>query len=378
MIYLDNAATTFPKPPIVLNAMDECNRCSAVNAGRGSYHAAREASLIISETKDLIRKLVHVDSGVPVVFTPSITIALNQVIGGIEWIDNSVIYVSPYEHNAVVRTLYGISKYKNIIIKQLPLNQETLEIDLDKMKYEFSKDKPNAVFCTHISNVTGYVLPIDEIFDEAKKYECVTILDTAQSLGLIDIRADIIKADIVAFTGHKSLYGPIGIGGFINVAGIEINEYLFGGTGSDSLNLSMPNGSETRYEMSSVNIVAITGLKVALENLDIESAYETEKELSEYLINNLQKNKRVKIYLPQNLNCHIGVVSFVVAGYKSDDVGMILDEDFDIAVRTGYHCAPFIHYYLKDESSNGTIRIGLGKFNTKEDIDKVVKAIEEL
>lgn len=181
MIYLDNAATTYPKPESVYDAMDRANRELCVNAGRGSYKKAREASKLISDTKAMLRGLVHADMNVAVVFTPSITIALNEIIGGIKWQTNDVVYVSPYEHNAVARTLHLMTKNHGIVIKKIPLVDGGLDVDIEKMAYEFSKEKPKAVICTHISNVTGYIY--DEDYDsksdskiaryreEMKKYE---------------------------------------------------------------------------------------------------------------------------------------------------------------------------------------------------------------
>ena len=166
MIYLDNAATTFPKPEVVYQAMDKMNREGAVNAGRGSYRLAQAASKLIGETKDLLRQLVHVDISAAVVFAPSVTIAMNQIVNGLGLMEKAVVYVSPYEHNAVARSIHELSKKRNLIIKEIPINSD-LEIDLEKLKYEFSKDKPDAVFCTHVSNVTGYILPVEKIFEEA-------------------------------------------------------------------------------------------------------------------------------------------------------------------------------------------------------------------
>lgn len=378
MVYLDNAATTFPKPESVYAAMDEANRRMGVNAGRGSYSVAREASSLISETKNEVRNLVHTDSTSAVVFSPSITVALNQIIHGIDWQEGAAVYVSPYEHNAVARTIYSVSKKYNLKIIQLPIDKESFEIDIEKIKYEFSKEKPFAVFCTHISNVTGYILPIKEIFKEAKKYDSLTILDSAQSLGLIDIDANQLDVDIIAFAGHKCLYGPFGIGGFVNVSGVQIKEFLTGGTGSDSLNLNMPSGSEAKYEAASCNIVAVAGLNAAIKEINIEKCFEHEKELTKYLIEKLIELENVKLYLPKNLDNHIGIVSFTVEGMNSEDVGMILDEDFDIAIRTGYHCAPYIHEYLGDISSLGTIRAGISQFNSKEDVNRLFDSLKEI
>ena len=374
MVYLDNAATTFPKPEMVYQAMDKMNREGAVNAGRGSYKLARDASKLIGETKDLIRRLVHVDASSAVVFSPSVTIAMNQIVNGMQLREQAVVNVSPYEHNAVARSIHELGKKKKLIIREIPLNSD-LEIDLEKMKYDFAIDKPDAVFCTHVSNVTGYILPVKKIFEEAKKYGSITVLDAAQSMGLVQIRADLMKVDLIAFAGHKTLYGPFGIGGFINVSGIPLDIFISGGTGSDSLNLEMPSGKETRYESASCNIVAVAGLNAALKVIDPGACMAHEKELGDYLIKKLSEIRSVKMYVPKDRESHVGIVSFVVDGYISEDVGMILDEDFDIAVRTGYHCAPFIHKYLKDENTLGTVRVGLGQYNKIEQIEQLVNAI---
>lgn len=379
VIYLDNAATTFPKPEVVYTAMDEANRNYAVNAGRGAYKKAQYASDMIAKTKKLLRDLVGADSNRPVVFAPSITVALNQIINGLELRENSYVYYSPYEHNAVARTLNYLSKHKTIHLRELPLDDHTGEIEISKLSYIFSKENPAAVFCTHVSNVTGYVLPVDEIFAESKKYGCINVLDTAQSLGLIEY--DVRKSkdvDIIAFAGHKSLYGPFGIGGFINISNVSLKEYIVGGTGSDSLNLDMPSGNEAKFESSSNNIVAIAGLRAALESLNVDEIYRHEKGLTNYLVERLSKLSNVKLFVPCNEERHVGIVSFAVMNYKSEDVGMILDEDFNIAVRTGYHCAPFIHTHLNDEKYLGTVRVGISQFTKIEELDKLIEAIEEL
>lgn len=378
MIYLDNAATTFPKPDAVYAAMDKMNREGAVNAGRGSYKLARKANALMEETKQQLRDLVHADISAAVVFSPSVTIAMNQIINGLEIRNGAVVYVSPYEHNAVARTIHKLKGEKDLKVKEIPLNKDTLEIDLERMKYEFSKDKPEVVFCTHVSNVTGYILPVKEIFEEAKRYDSITILDSAQSLGLIDIRVDSMRVDIIAFAGHKTLYGPFGIGGFINVSGIPLDVWITGGTGSDSLNLEMPAGSEVRYEAASCNIVAVAGLNAALKVLNQPSNFNQEKELTFYLVEQLKKIKSVRMYLPEKKMGHVGLVSFTMDGISAEDIGTILDEDYDIAVRAGYHCAPYIHKYLDDRSSLGTVRIGLGQFSKRSDIDTLVSAIKEL
>lgn len=377
MVYLDNAATTFPKPESVYVAMDKINREGSVNAGRGSYKLAQNASELIVDTKMKIRQLVHLDISAAVIFSPSITIAMNQIISGLHLRENAVVYVSPYEHNAVARSLFKLSKEIALVIKELPLD-DNLEIDVEKMKYEFSKDKPDAVFCTHVSNVTGYILPIKEIFAEAKKHGSINVLDSAQSMGLIELRADLIDVDLIGFAGHKTLYGPFGIGGFINVSGVDLDTFIAGGTGSDSLNLEMPSGKESKFESASTNIIAVAGLNAALVNLNQKEHLAYEQELTSYLIEKLSLIKGIKLYLPSSTEKHVGIVSFTLDDMNSEDVGIILDEDFNIAVRTGYHCAPYIHKYLRDERFLGTIRVGLSQFTTKSDIDQLIDALEEI
>lgn len=377
MVYLDNAATTFPKPESVYVAMDKINREGSVNAGRGSYKLAQNASELIVDTKMKIRQLVHLDISAAVIFSPSITIAMNQIISGLHLRENAVVYVSPYEHNAVARSLFKLSKEIALVIKELPLD-DNLEIDVEKMKYEFSKDKPDAVFCTHVSNVTGYILPIKEIFSEAKKHGSINVLDSAQSMGLIELRADLIDVDLIGFAGHKTLYGPFGIGGFINVSGVDLDTFIAGGTGSDSLNLEMPSGKESKFESASTNIIAVAGLNAALVNLNQKEHLAYEQELTSYLVEKLSLIKGIKLYLPSSTEKHVGIVSFTLDDMNSEDVGIILDEDFNIAVRTGYHCAPYIHKYLRDERFLGTIRVGLSQFTTKSDIDQLIDALEEI
>ena len=377
MIYLDNAATTFPKSENVYRALNNANRELAFNAGRGSYAKARKATELIDAAKYQILKLVAAPDNAAVVFTPSITVALNEILQGIEFMENDYVYLSPYEHNAVARIIHLLEKKKQINVIEMPLNTETLEIDIDKLKYLFALHPPKCVCCTHISNVTGYVLPIKEIFDAAEKYNAVTVLDTAQSLGVEAVCSKALNISFLAFAGHKALYGPMGVGGFVDFGKSKLQEVIVGGTGSNSLSLDMPKESPYKYESSSCNIVAVAGLHAALNEVDIESNEEKEKELLTYLVHELSAIDGVEIYAPASCN-HKSILSINLTNYKANDVADILDQDFDIAVRAGYHCAPLIHKWLKDEKYLGTVRISIGKFNQKRDVEKFVKAIKEL
>lgn len=376
-IYLDNAATTFPKSEAVYKAMDDANRRFAVNAGRGSYKLAREANAIIDDTKERLLRLVSASSTSKVVFTPSITISLNMILQGITWQKGDVVYVSPYEHNAVARTLEKLKNDFQIVVKLMPLTEE-FDINLPLLESLFITDRPKCVCCTGVSNVTGYILPTKEIFKAAKECGAITILDSAQSLGIIEQNLDDI--DFLAFAGHKTLYGPFGIGGFIDNSRVKLKQVIVGGTGSNSLILSMPEETPNRYESSSPNIVAIAGLNAALEELDVNHNFKFEKELTEYAIEKLEEISNIRIYKSQKMDSQIGIISFNIrnSGLSADDIGNILDEEFGIAVRTGYHCAPYIHNLLGDIEYSGTVRIGLGKFNTREHIDALCDALENI
>lgn len=377
MIYLDNAATTFPKPERVYTALETANRELSFNAGRGSYKAARAASAIIDDTKNRLLSLFHATGYADIVFTPSVAHALNQVLNGLDLTGNSVIYVSPYEHNAVARTVYQLSVNSGASVKMLPLTKD-LQIDLEKAKYQFSINSPSVVILNALSNVTGYILPVAEIFLMAKEYGAITVLDAAQAAGLIDLDMPALNADVLCFAGHKTLMGPFGIGGFLIKHGITLKKVLTGGTGSASLTLDMPEEAPGRYEASSTNVVAIAGLNASLKGLDINEHRKTLRELTEYLLEALNSIPSVNLMGTFDTDKTLGIVSFVVEGYQSDEVGIILDDEYDIAVRTGYHCAPYIHDYLGDKPYHGTIRIGIGQFNTKEDIDALISAIKSL
>ena len=380
MIYLDNAATTFPKPEQVYAAADEAQRQYGVNAGRGSYRTARKANDTIKETRELIADLVRCPFSENVVFSPSATIALNQIINGLTYSSNTAVYVSPYEHNAVVRTLHRLSGMYGFTIRQLPVLSDTFEIDIDEMENRFAVVHPDYVFVNHVSNVTGYILPYKTIFSEYKKYNAVNILDTAQSLGVIDIAID-SDMDFLAFAGHKNLYSNIGIGGFVYNSKIELKPFITGGTGSNSLDPEMPASLPAKYEAASPDIVAIASLNASLKwlrSVGVDEIYRHKKELTEYAVERLNKINRIKLLIPDHKEDHISVISFLHEDYAPNELAEILDMDFDIAVRSGYHCAPYVHKVISTEETLGTVRVGLGYFNTKDDIDRLAEALTEL
>lgn len=378
MIYLDNAATTFPKPEIVYNAMDSYARTSAVNAGRGAYAAAREAGEMIKNVRSGLISLMDAREQAQVVLTPSVTIALNQVIHGQNWTEKSVAYVSPYEHNAVLRPLYLLSEKIGFKVYELPLAPD-LSIDLEKTEAMFKENPPSFVAVTAVSNVTGYILPEREILRMAKRYRAFTLLDAAQAVGLIRLPFAQTMADVVTFAGHKTLYGPFGIAGFLIKNGVKLNVLLAGGTGVDSENVHMPKGMPGSMECGSKDSVAIAGLEAALKWIPTVKPLEHEREITGHFIEAVRDIPGVELYCaPGGMENQAGVVSFGVEGYKANEVAAILDAKYDIAVRAGHHCAALIHKHIGSAKYNGTIRVSPGYFNTVEDIDVLVDALKKL
>lgn len=310
------------------------------------------------------------------IFKTSSTSALNNIILGIHWEEGDNVYVSPFEHNSVMRPLEQMkNKYKlNIII--LPFDKTTWEVKAEAWDM-FALKKPKCIICSAKSNVTGYQLPIQEIFQEGKKYNSINVLDASQSFG-VDRTIKKDNTDFIVFAGHKSLYASFGVAGFVKLSNVDLKITQLGGTGSDSLNLNMPEEMPAKYESGSKNVVAILGLNESLKWLKTVNVKEKEEELTKYLYERLKEIPKIILYTPIEQSKCIGVISINIEGYQADEVGSILDEEFDIAVRTGYHCAPFIHDFIGSKPYHGTIRISLNYFNTKEEIDQLIQALKSL
>lgn len=382
MIYLDNAATTFPKSEKVYRAMDNANRHLAFNAGRGSYALAQRAAELIQDTRSSLLTVAGAEKdATEVVFTASATLALNAIIGGIHWTGEETVYVSPYEHNAVMRTLRGYREKYSFAIRELPVKEDTLEIDIDKIPYLFAQIPPQYVIVNMVSNVTGYVLPVEAVTACAKQYDATVILDGAQALGSIPLNLRELNADFLVFAGHKAIGGPFGIGGYIHQGKRRLQPFLYGGTGSNSLMLDMPEGVEG-YEPGSPNIVAIAGLYTALTEIADENVRQANWEKEQYMVRTLrQKLQQIPglyLYGAPDEDRQAGILSVNLEGYRADEVGNLLDADYSIAVRTGYHCAPLIHKHLRDETYGGTVRISPGRFTTEDDLQKAVDALRDL
>lgn len=382
MIYLDNAATTFQKPESVYRALDEANRHYSINAGRGSYALAKGAAARIDKTRELVKMILETPKAAEVVFTASATLAFNTIIGGFPWRKEDVVYVSPYEHNAVMRTLYAHSRHHGFHIKVIPLTGE-YGIDLSKLRFLFSIEPPAYLFVNMVSNVTGYVLPWEEICQMAAEYECITVLDAAQAFGCIPFRLGKAAVDFLVFAGHKALCGPFGAGGYVwtHRGRLSWKPALYGGTGSHSLQLEMPEDI-SGLEPGSPNIVAITGLKAALEEIREErlreAIWKKENEQICGFLGRLAEIPGIRIYAAPERSCQAGIVSLNLPGYLASDIGLLLDEDYEIAVRTGYHCAPLIHEYLQDREFAGTVRVSIGRFTQKAELDRLEHALLKL
>lgn len=374
MIYLDNAATTFPKPEEVYRKLDFANRNLAFNAGRGESNESESAAAEIFKAREAISSLIDGCSPNQVVFSSSATDALNKIILGLNLCEGDTVYVSPFEHNAIIRPLHRLAK-SWVRVEIIPFNKETWDLDEDLMIQKFALHNPTAVFISHVSNVTGYELPYKRIFDASAKYGSVNVLDCAQSFGIIPVCKD-SNISYLVFDGHKSLYGSFGVGGFIAIHDSNLEPVIAGGTGSDSLNPEMPDLLPQRYESGSLNVVAISSLVESCKWIKNSDIGRHERKLSEYTISELRKNEKVKVFLPKGVISN-GIVSFDVDGYLASDIGIVFNSN-GISIRTGYHCAPLVHRFIGSDIYGGTARISFGAFNSLEDAKKAILLIRGL
>lgn len=274
----------------------------------------------------------------------------------------------------MIKERYGIN------IFQLPFDAVSQKFDVEKTEVLFSKHSPDYVFINHVSNVTGLITPVREISSLAQRHNAKIIVDGSQAVGLIDIKLERDGIDYLIFAGHKTLYASWGVGGFISRQKCELRPHLAGGTGSNSLDLSMGTDGPISYEPASPNIIAIASLNRSLkwlEEIGTQAVWQHKKRLTRILIEGLLERECI-LYLPDDLENHTSVVSFNIEGYTAREIGTILSQDFDIAVRTGYHCAPFIHDFLRTIEHEGTVRVSVGYFNTISDIQALLGALDDL
>ena len=376
-IYLDNAATSFPKPKEVATAVYDFMVNNGTSSGRGSYKKAMQSDYIVYECRKLIGKLFNFDNPKKVVFTSNVTDSLNIAMRGILK-ENDHVITSSLEHNAVWRCLKTLERDINIKIDTVECSKDGITNSQDIKKY-IKKDTALIVF-TQASNVLGTIQPIREIGAIAREHNIPFLVDSAQSAGAmkIDVKEDNI--DILAFTGHKSLLGPMGTGGLIINTDIDIKPLKAGGTGGDSAYKYQPDYYPNHLETGTSNVSGIAGLREAIKFLNkegIENIHNKEKELTKYALEKLETVKDIEIYGPKDCEKMLSVISFNIKDKRPEDVGSILDQKYDIMLRAGLHCAPTAHSVIGTKE-RGTLRIGLGYFNEKEDIDKLVEALNNL
>jgi cysteine desulfurase family protein len=377
-VYFDNAATTFPKPEEVYAFADKFYRECGVNVGRGQHKLAAKAAALVTETRELMLALNHCPTK-RVVFTHTATEALNTVLRGVQLSNGSNVYVSPFEHNAVMRTLHRIAQSKRLNVISLAFDKVRFDYDLEKIGYQFAEQKPHLVVVSHASNVCGVVAPIAEIAALSKRHGAVNVIDMCQTMGLIDTDLSSAGIDYAVFAGHKTLYAPLGVAGIICDSTTELEPLLYGGTGVDSANRELPGTVPERYEVGSPNIMAIAGLNAALKwlkGISIGKIYEIEQSNRVRLLDVLSGFNNIKVAPTTVISNAIGVVSCVFDGYGSDSIGQVLSER-DIAVRTGLHCAPDAHKFLGTFPA-GTVRFSVGYFNDDNDFDMLHHALDHI
>ena len=375
MAYFDNAATTYPKPEEVYSFMDRFYRECGASVGRGHYSLSRSTAQMVAETRSLIQDLLHCPAK-QVVFTPTATIALNMIIQGVINAGAKNIYISPFEHNAVTRTLHHYEKNGQISVYQLSVSQD-LSYDLERIKYQFDANKPDFVIVSHASNVCGLVAPVEDIFSLAKKYSAITLVDMAQTAGLVDCNIGLTTFDFAVFAGHKTLYGPTGISGFVMNPEIKLPSVFFGGTGYESANQDMTDSIPEKFEMGTQNTSGLAGLNAALHwnrSQSIQEIWNREQEHRRRLLDLLSDYWFIQIIGNNPAQTYVGIVSCLIDGISSDSAAGIFDR-CGISVRTGLQCAPLAHQFLGTYPA-GTIRFSVSYFSTDEDFEELRKALD--
>ena len=376
-IYLDNAATTFPKPREVLAEMLEAYARMGVSAGRGSYDLATEAEETVSQVRRQVCRFFGGDDPERVVFGYNATDALNTVILGLVTPGCHVVS-SRLEHNSVLRPLNHLRTQGIISYDLVPFDAQGF-IDPQDVARAI-RPETKLVILTHASNVLGTVQPAEEIGVICRERGVPLVLDVTQSAGIIPIDMQSLGVDAVAFTGHKALMGPTGIGGLVLRRGLEVRPTRFGGTGVDSSILLQTDTYPHRLEAGTINLLGIIGLSAGIRSIvqhGMDKIYQHEMALLKRLRDGLTSLKPVHLYCADNLENHVAVLLCTIEGMVAQDFGDILDGDFHVAARSGLHCAPLVHLDLGTAPSGG-VRFSPGRFNTSQDIDVVLDAIRTI
>ncbi len=377
-IYLDNAATSWPKPGSVIEAMNKFNLEIGSNPGRSGHHLSVESGRTIYDTREILAELFGISDPLRIAFTSNITHSLNIIIMGMLKPGDHVITTS-IEHNSVMRPLRELET-RGVELSVIPCDHTGL-FDPENI-HKHIKSNTKLIITTHSSNVTGTIIPVTEIGKIASQYGIPYCVDSAQSAGVIDI--DVVKShiDILCFTGHKGLFGPMGTGGFYIKKDLEktIPSLIYGGTGSRSEHEIQPDFMPDKYESGTLNTIGIAGLYAGVQYINdtgLSAIHAKENSLLNKFITGVSEFKKVILYGTENLNYRTAVSAFNIEGLTPSDVSYYLDENYGILTRPGLHCAPSAHKTIGTFPS-GTNRISFGYFNTPDEVDTVIKAIYEL
>lgn len=378
LIYLDNAATSFPKPEEVYVFMDHFYRNYGVNPGRSGYDLCLEAGALVEETRKMLTDFFNGKDPNRLCFSYNSTDALNLIIFGMLQEGDHAITTN-LEHNSVLRPLYHLYKYSGVEVDYIPFDGQGF-VDPDDFSEKF-KNNTKLVIINQASNVIGTVQPIKEIGRRCRERGIPFAIDASQSAGKIKIDIEDSNVDVVAFTGHKSLLGPTGIGGLYIREGIEIRHTRAGGTGVRSAVRTHLEEYPYRLEYGTINSLGVAGLHAGLKWIQkkgIDGIQEQEMSLAAKLRDGLKELKGVNLYCQNDLRNHIAVLSFNVDGLEAINTATMLDVDYNVASRSGLHCAPLVHEQLGTDKIHGAVRFGIGPFNTEKDIEAATQAVKEI
>jgi len=372
LLYFDNAATSWPKPEVVYETHDRALRQGG-NAGRGVNQSSLRAGRLLFETREAICRLFGIPYSERVVFTQNVTEALNVGLQGLLQPGDHVL-ISSVEHNAVIRPLEYLQE-RGVSYTVVPCSPEGT---LDAADVE-SYIQPNTkLLCfTHASNVLGSILPISELGQVAKRHQCWFMVDAAQTGGVLPIHVEEQQIDFLAFTGHKGLMGPQGVGGFYAKPGIELRSLIYGGTGVHSLELKQPGIWPEGMESGTRNIPGIAALEAGIEFIldeGLEKIRNHEVKLMTTLLAGLRRLPEVQILGPQDPGRRVGLVSCIFAHHSPEAVSLELDRRYDIVSREGLHCAPLAHK-TAGTLETGALRFSLSYFHTEADIQALLDAL---
>ena len=379
LIYMDNAATTFPKPAGVLEEALTFYQTYGVNPGRSGTGLAQEAEAMVAKAREALTSFVGA-TGSPdrLVFTQNASDSLNIAIQGILNAGDHVI-TTCLDHNSVLRPIYHLAKYDGIEATYIGFGADGV-VDPDDIAQAI---KPNTklVVMSHASNVLGTIQPVEEVGAICKDRGVILCVDAAQTAGMVPVDMEAMQADIVCFTGHKSLMGPTGIGGMYVREDVDVAPLRYGGTGVRSEYPDHLDEYPWRLECGTGNLMGIAGLLagqkwIAREGLG--NIHVRERALLKQLVNGLREVDGVIMYCVDDLDHRVPVLSVNVEGMTANNVGTLLDVKFNVATRTGLQCAPKVHEVLGTKDLKGTVRISLGPFNTESQIDTVIEGLSDI